>query len=82
MALDGVAVNQSGVTRRRTIRDTHVEPTLPPLGVVSELYFQSVFCQVPDPARAAASTGVAPNLDTYAAQSRLPINSHFIGDAR
>lgn len=82
MALDRVAANQSGVTGRRIIRDAHVEPTTPPVGVVFELYFHPAFCQVPDPARAAASTWVAPDLNPYSVEPRLPINGHVIGDAR
>jgi hypothetical protein len=66
MTLDDIAGDECGVTRRHLVRDAEVEPARSPLGVVVDGDIDASFCQVPDPARATASTGIAPHFDRLA----------------
>ncbi|MEL6892528.1 MAG: hypothetical protein AAFP84_13075 [Actinomycetota bacterium] len=56
------------MARRRLVRNTEIETPLAPLRIVLDGDVDSSFCQVPDPARAASSTGVSPHLDRLAIQ--------------
>lgn len=75
MPLDDVPIHQRRVTRRRLIWNTQTQPALPPLRVVLELYLDTALCQIPDPATATASAGVAPHLDPNAAEPIHAVNS-------
>ena len=74
MPLNGIPLHQRRVTRRRLIRNAQAQSTLSPLGVVRKFYFDTVLCQVPDPASTTASTGVTPYLNPDAAEPRHAIN--------
>ncbi len=81
MALNGVPVYNRGVARRRLIRNTQPQPSLPPIGIIFKLNLDTVFRQVPDPARTTASTGIAPHLHRNAAEPRHAIKRGLIRGA-
>ena len=63
MPFEDVVVDDGGVARRRLVGNAELETALPTFGVVLEIDVDTVVCQVPDPARTATSTRVAPHVD-------------------
>lgn len=66
--LENVAVDDGGVARRRLVGNAEFDTTSPSLGVVLKIYGDAAVCQVPDPARAAPSTRIAPHVDPDAVE--------------
>lgn len=62
VAFEDVTVDDSGVARSGLVGNAEIEPALPALRVVFEVHIDVALRQVPDPARAAASTRVAPHI--------------------
>lgn len=68
VSFEYVAGNDGRVARRGFVRDAEVESASTPLRIVFDSDVDASFCQVPDPARTAPSTGVAPHLDRLAVE--------------
>lgn len=68
VAFEDVPVDECRVARCSRVRNPEAATPLCSLGVIDDRCVDSVVCQVPDPAGAASSTGVPPDLEGYAAE--------------
>jgi hypothetical protein len=82
VSLKDVPLDQRRVTGRGLIWNAQSQSTLSPLRVVREFYVDTVICQVPDPASAAASTGVTPDLNPETVEPRRAIKGIPSGGTR
>ena len=72
MTFHGIAIDERRVTTSGLVGDAEFTPTIGSLRIVGHRHVDISFCQVPDPAGATASTGIAPHLDQHPAQGAAP----------